>query len=167
MDEQIQASGGQNGSSLPAVREPAFRVVRRGYDSSEVDSYVSSLRRRIDDLEEMTSKDTAVNRALTAVGEEVAGILQQAHQTASDVLDGAQREGEHRVALATQEAREVTHRAEQRVRELDQDTEEILAERERIINDARELARQLLELAQGASERFPAALESDAYIDEP
>ena len=45
---------------------------------------------------------------------------------------------------------------EQRVKDLDADTDRIWIERHRIVDDARELAQQLLALADAAAERFPA-----------
>ena len=47
-------------------------------------------------------------------------------------------------------------RAEERVRELDAETDRIWAERHRIVEDTRELARELLTLTDSAADRFPA-----------
>jgi cell division septum initiation protein DivIVA len=165
MHEQIPAPPEPDDRSLPAIRDPDFKLVRRGYDSATVDVYVASLRQRIAELEAMGQANTAVSRALAQVGDEVVGILQEAHNTGTGVIEQARNQASEMVAAANREADDVTQRAENRVRELDEDTEEILAERERIINDARELARQLLELAQAASDRFPPALEQGTYVD--
>ncbi len=172
-----------SGPSLPATRDPEFALVRRGYDRSEVDAHIGSLRRRIDELEAridqlevMNSANAAVHQALERVGEEVTGILQTAHETANAITHGSQREADDRIRVATaeaaglvrvanDEAEEVTARAEQRVRELDLDTEAILGERERIVDDARELARQLLEMAQSALDRFPPSLGRGDYVE--
>jgi hypothetical protein len=48
------------------------------------------------------------------------------------------------------------------VTDLDSETDRIWAERHRIVEDARELASQLLGLADSAAERFPAATEETA-----
>jgi hypothetical protein len=54
------------------------------------------------------------------------------------------------------EAAQIKASAETKLKDLDADTDRIWAERHRIVDDARELARQLLELAETAAERFPA-----------
>jgi hypothetical protein len=57
---------------------------------------------------------------------------------------------------ARREAEEITREAEDRVKELDLETDRIWEERLRIVEDARELARQLETLADTAAQRFPA-----------
>jgi hypothetical protein len=47
------------------------------------------------------------------------------------------------------------------VTDLDSETDRIWAERHRIVEDARELATQLVALAESAGERFPAATEEN------
>jgi DivIVA domain-containing protein len=147
--------------------EPQFKMVVRGYDRFEVDAYVDRLHREIKDLEENRSASGAVRRALDQVGDEVAGILQQAHATASEVtttskrdaesrLEASRRESEERIEASKRDAVEITAAAENRLRELDLDTDRIWAERDRIVRDARDLARQLVELADAAAARFPA-----------
>ena len=114
-----------------------------------------------------SSPEAAVEHALEQFGQEVAGVLSRARETAHEITGSAQREADELMARTRAEAADITQRAERRVRELDLDAEAILAERDRIINDARDLARQLLSLAQTASDRFPASLEAapEAVID--
>ena len=50
--------------------------------------------------------------------------------------------------------------AEQRLKDLDSETDRIWAERHRIIGDTRGLAQDLLTLAESAGQRFPAADEA-------
>jgi hypothetical protein len=69
--------------------------------------------------------------------------------------------------MARREAVELVASAERRVRELDDETERIWAERHRIVDDARDLAAQLLALAHSAAERFPADEEDTASEEEP
>jgi DivIVA domain-containing protein len=150
-----------------APNEPEFRMVVRGYDRFEVDSYIDQLRRELIEAEEHRSPSSAVRRALEQVGDEVAGILQRAHETASEVTDSARREAEERLESSRRVADEriteaklgataLTAQAEAKIRELDIDTDRIWAERDRIVTDARDLARQLTALADAAAERFPA-----------
>ncbi len=136
--------------------EGQFTASRRGYDRDEVDAYVAQLQREIRELQaRKQTPDAAVRSALERVGDEVAAVLQQAHDSADDIVAAAKREGEQHRDRATREAAHVTAVAEQRLHELDLDTDRIWAERQRMVADARDLARQLTQLADLATERFP------------
>jgi DivIVA domain-containing protein len=167
MSEELTRSG-----------EGIFKPSRRGYDRVEVDAYVAQLHRRIHELQaRVSSPDVAVRSALERVGGEVAAVLQQAHDTADEIIAEAEAEAAARTAAADRQAAEVTAAAdehaaqvtaaadrhvaevtaaaEQRVHELDLDTDRIWSERERIMTDARDLSRQLQAVADLAAERFP------------
>jgi DivIVA domain-containing protein len=145
MSEELTRSG-----------EGIFKPSRRGYDRVEVDAYVAQLHRQIHDLQaQASSPDLAVRSALERVGGEVAGILQQAHDTADEIVAAAEADAAAHRAAAAKQAAEVTAAAEQRVHELDLDTDRIWSERERIMTDARDLSRQLQAVADLAAERFP------------
>ena len=88
------------------------------------------------------------------------GILQRAHETAEEITAQSRREGEDRLEHARIEAAEIVAAAHQRVKDLDADTDRIWVERHRIVDDARELAQQLMALAESAAERFPAVEEA-------
>jgi cell division septum initiation protein DivIVA len=141
-------------------------MVVRGYDREEVDAYIARLRHDLDIARDDHSPSGAVKRALDQVGDEVAGILQRAHETAGELTAGSKREAderimearraaEQRLADANAEAAAITAQAEARLREIDIDTDRIWAERDRIVKDARQLARQLMELADTAADQFP------------
>jgi DivIVA domain-containing protein len=142
MSEELMRSG-----------EGLFKPSRRGYDREDVDAYVAQLQREIRDLQTRNQTPDAAVRS--AVGQEVASVLKQAHDTADDIVATAKREGEEHRDHAARDAAHVTAVAEQRVHELDLDTDRIWGERERIMADARDLARQLDQLADLAAERFP------------
>ncbi len=93
--------------------------------------------------------------ALERVGAEVGDLLKQAHDTADEIVAAGQREADDHREQAARHAAHVTAVAEQRVHELDLDTDRIWGERERMVADARDLARQLNRLADLAAERFP------------
>lgn len=176
MSEQITAALEQvTDNPLPAPRDPEFRMVVRGYDRDEVDAHVAKLRRELEHERASRSPSAAVKRALEQVGEEVADILKRAHETAAELsvtsrreaderLEGARRAADERIAEAKVQAAAITAEAHARLRELDMDTDRIWAERDRIVADARELARQLTELADAAAERFPPE-EPDEVVD--
>jgi F0F1-type ATP synthase membrane subunit b/b' len=155
--------------------EADFPIVLRGYDRVAVDAYIRQARQMIDDLRATSSPEAAVRRALERVGEEVAGILQRAHDTAEKITTQSRSEAEDRLVAARGEAAkiqadaeaeleqarrdgvEIRAAAERKLTELDADTDRIWAERHRIVEDARELSRQLLGMADSAAERFPPA----------
>ena len=151
---------------VPEVADIDFPLSLRGYDRLAVDAYVRKTSQLVAELQATRSPEAAVRRALGRVGEEVSGILQRAHETAEQITSHSRVEAEERLESARREASEITSGANQRVADLDSETDRIWAERHRIVEDARELARQLLALADSAGERFPPAPE-DTSESEP
>lgn len=147
---------------VPDVANVSFPVVLRGYDRLAVDAYVRKTSQLVAELQATRSPEAAVRRALARVGEEVSGILQRAHETGEQITAQSRIEAEERLEGARREAGRITAGADQRLADLDSETDRIWAERHRIVEDARELARSLLELADSAAERFPAAPEEQA-----
>jgi cell division septum initiation protein DivIVA len=143
-----------------------FPVALRGYDRLAVDAYVQRASQLVAELQATRSPEAAVRRALERVGEQISGILQRAHETAEEITAQSRREAEDRLEKSRVEAREIEAAAHQRVRDLDVDTDRIWAERGRIVDDARELAQQLIALAETAAERFPPASETTPYDDD-
>ncbi len=138
-----------------------FPSALRGYDRVAVDEYVQQTRRLVAELQATRSPEAAVRRALERVGEQISGILQRAHETAEQITAQSRRESEDRLQQARNEAVEIAGAAQQRVRDLDADTDRIWLERQRIVSDAEDLAGQLLALAKTAAERFPSDAEAD------
>jgi hypothetical protein len=152
---------------VPAVADVDFPIVLRGYDRIAVDAYVRQTSQLVAELQATRSPEAAVRRALERVGAEVSGILQRAHDTAEEITSQSRREAEDRLEAARQEAVQITAAAGERVKELDAETDRVWGERLRIVEDARELARQLLALADSAVERFPAEEEASPSEEEP
>jgi DivIVA domain-containing protein len=148
-----------------AVVNADFPVALRGYDRIAVDAYVQQTAQLVAELQATRSPEAAVRRALERVGEQISGILQRAHDTAEEITAQSRREAEDRLEKARIEAAEIAAAAQRRVSDLDTDTDRIWSERHRIVDDARELAQQLIALAETAAERFPPA-ESSPYDDE-
>jgi hypothetical protein len=138
-----------------------FPLALRGYDRLAVDDYVRQTSQLVAELQSTRSPDAAIRRALERLGEQISGILQRAHDTAEQITTQSRADAEDRLVAAREEAVRITATAEQRVRDLDADTDRIWAERHRIVDDTKDLASQLLALAETASERFPAAEEAD------
>jgi cell division septum initiation protein DivIVA len=138
-----------------AVVNADFPVALRGYDRLAVDAYVQQTSQLVAELQATRSPEAAVRRALERVGEQISGILQRAHDTAEQITAQSRGEAEDRLEQARAEAREIAAAAEERVKDLDADTDRIWIERHRIVDDARDLASQLLALAETAAQRFP------------
>jgi DivIVA protein len=151
---------------VPMVADVDFPLALRGYDRLAVDAYVKKTSQLVAELQATRSPDTAIRRALERVGEEVSGILQRAHETAEGITSQSRSEAEDRLDAARKEAAEITAGADNRLKDLDAETDRIWAERHRIVEDTRELARQLLVLADTAAERFPPA-EDTGSTDMP
>jgi hypothetical protein len=147
--------------ALPIAADADFPIVLRGYDRIAVDAYVKRTSQLVAELQATRSPEAAVRRALERMGEQISGVLQRAHDTAEQITVQSRREAEERLQLARQEAHQITASAEDRLKELDVETDRIWAERHRIVDDARDLARQLLALAEEAVERFPPADTSE------
>ena len=139
-----------------------FPHALRGYDRIAVDAYVRKTSQLVAELQATRSPEAAVRRALARVGEQISGILQRAHDTSGQITAQSRSEAEDRLEAAREEAARVTAGAEQRAEDLDAETDRIWAERQQIVEDARELARHLLALAESAVDRFPAAEEPAA-----
>ena len=134
-----------------------FPIALRGYDRIAVDAYVEHATQLIAELQSTRSPEAAVRRALERVGEEIAGILQRAHDTADEITARSRAEAEDRLETARREAIELTADAERRVAELDAETDRIWSERHSIVTDVRDLAGRLTGLAEEALDRFPPA----------
>jgi hypothetical protein len=137
-----------------------FPVALRGYDRIAVDAYVRQTSQLVAELQATRSPEAAIRRALERVGEQISGILQRAHDTAEQITVQSRSEAEDRLEEARGEAALITAAAEQRLKELDAETDRIWAERQQIVEDTRELARQLVGLTDSAADRFPAADET-------
>ena len=153
---------------LPDVADVDFPRVLRGYDPLAVDAYVKKTTQLVAELQTTRSPEAAVRRALERVGEQISGILQRAHETAEQITTQSRREAEDRLEQAREEARQITASSEQRIKDLDADADRIWAERLRIVEDARELAAQLVALADDAAARFPPAEDTGSIppVDE-
>jgi cell division septum initiation protein DivIVA len=140
-----------------AVLNVDFPLALRGYDRLAVDEYVKQTSQLVAEIQATRSPEAAVRRALERVGEQISGILQRAHEAAGQITAQSRSEAEDRLEQSRREASQITQEAEQRVKDLDADTDRIWAERHRIVDDARGLATELLALAEAAAERFPPA----------
>jgi len=73
------------GSAGERVRQAEFPLAVRGYDRRAVDEFIAELTELVDELEGRQLREKVVHRALDEVGEQTAGILQSANETADEL----------------------------------------------------------------------------------
>jgi DivIVA domain-containing protein len=141
-------------SAAEQIRETTFPVVAmRGYDRRAVDDFLEWVIAVVSDLEVRQSRETVVQRALDEVGEETAGILQRAHETADEIAARSRSQAEGRIQRAEREAEILRRDAESYAEQVVVDTRLLWDERQRLIEDIRQLADEVLATADDAMER--------------
>jgi DivIVA domain-containing protein len=136
------------------VRAKAFPVGLRGYDRVAVDAWRDEIAKLIEDLESQAPRDTAVKRALEEVGQETASILQRAHEAAEELTTRSRSQAEGRLQRAEAEADETIKEAEGRAELLERDSKAIWEHRQRLLEELRQLADEVLAVADDAAERI-------------
>jgi DivIVA domain-containing protein len=157
-----------NRSRADEIGERSFPIVMRGYDRAAVDAFVQEVREMIADLESRQSQESVVQRALAEVGEETTGILQRAHETADEIAARSRSQAEGRIQRAEREADLVRRQAEAYSEQIVVDTRLLWEERQRLIEDIRQLADDVLNTADEAAERvsMPQMLSEEAAEDD-
>jgi DivIVA domain-containing protein len=136
------------------IREVEFPVVAmRGYDRRAVDEFVDQMIELVSELEGRQSREAVVQRALDEVGEETAGILQRAHETADEIAARSRAQAEGRLQRAEREAEIMRRDADAYAEQVVVDTRLLWEERQRLIEDIRQLADEVLATADDAIER--------------
>jgi cell division initiation protein len=135
------------------IANRTFPVAMRGYDRAAVDAFLEEVVQIITDLESRQTQDTVVQRAIAEVGEETAGILQRAHETAEEIAARSRAQAEGRIQRAEREADLLRQEADAYSEKIVFDTRVLWEERQRLIDDIRQLADDVLNTAEEASER--------------
>jgi DivIVA domain-containing protein len=167
---------------VPAeIRDVSFGAALGGYNRAQVDAYVERVNRAIAELEVSRSPENAVKLALDRVGEQTAGILQQAREAAAELTATALAEAEHAARRARVEAaeliehadtesrrllerseaesEELTARSRARLQELREEIEEARLEHRRVLEELRATAAELDAFAVQAEDGRPAPHE--------
>jgi cell division septum initiation protein DivIVA len=147
--------------------EPSrFPVAPLGYNRTAVDQHLADLERELSDLGRelatlRSERETpmSVTEELERIGEQTASILVVAHDKANETTRLAQEQAERCIAEAAANAVSITEEAKVRLSELDNETDAVWRERERLLEDVRAVSAALASLADQASERFPAAAD--------
>jgi cell division septum initiation protein DivIVA len=140
----------------------------RGYDRAAVDAFVEDVVELVRQLEGRQSHETVVQRALEEVGEETAGILQRAHEAADEIAARSRAQAEGRIQRAEREAELLRRDADAYSEKIVVDTKLLWEERQRLIEDIRQLAEDVLATAESASARvaIPQMLAEEEATEE-
>jgi cell division initiation protein len=156
-------------SRADEIANRTFPVAMRGYDRAAVDTFLQEVVQLITDLESRQTQDTVVQRAIAEVGEETAGILQRAHETAEEIAARSRAQAEGRIQRAEREAELLRQEADAYSEKIVYDTRILWEERQRLIDDIRQLADDVLGTAEEAAERvsMPEMIsEQDEVVEE-
>lgn len=140
-------------SATEEIADRTFPIVMRGYDRAAVDAFVQEVVQLVSELEGRQSQESVIQRALDEVGVETAGILQRAHETADEIAARSRAQAEGRIQRAEREAELLRQDADAYSEKLIVDTRLLWEERQRLIEDIRQLADDVLSTAEDAIER--------------
>ncbi len=138
------------------LREADFPLAVRGYDRRAVDEFLAEVTALVDELEGRQLRERVVQRALDEVGEQTAGILQRANETADELTTRSRSQAEGRLQRAEREAELLKAEADKYAEQVAVDTRKLWAEREQLLEEVRRLADEVLATAEDAVERFKA-----------
>jgi hypothetical protein len=161
LDESTEprATRARRQSAANEVLAAEFPVVMRGYDRVVVDTWREEIADLIERLEQRQPREAAVKRALDEVGRETAAILQRAHETAEEITSRSRAQADGRLRRAEGEAEIAAREAEERVARLEADALALWEERARLIEDMRQLADEVLGIADQALDRIAPPVE--------
>ncbi len=134
-----------------------FPLAPFGYNRTAVDEQIARLERELDELRAKHEPMGSITDELERIGEQTASILVVAHDKAQETTRLAEQQAERCVADAAANAVQITAEAKAKLRDLDAETDAVWRERERLLEDVRVVSTALANLADQASERFPAA----------
>jgi DivIVA domain-containing protein len=152
-------------SAAERLRAVSFPLAVRGYDRRAVDEFLEEVQALVADLESRQTREGVVQKALDELGEETAGILQRAHATADEITSRSRAQADGRLQRAEREAEIVRREADEYAEKVIVDTRLLWEERQRLIEDIRQLADEVLATADDAAERVKIP-EPIAAIDE-
>jgi DivIVA domain-containing protein len=152
--QEYRAARFNRESAADQLRDRSFPIVMRGYDRAAVDAFVQEVLELVADLESRQSDESVVQRKLEEVGEETAGILQRAHETADEIAARSRSQADGRLQRAEREADLVRQQADAYAEQIVTDTRLLWEDRQRLIEDLRQFADDTLTTADDALERL-------------
>jgi len=156
-------------SATERIANRQFPLAMRGYDRHAVDAFVQEVLQLVGELEGRQSRESVVQRALDEIGEETAGILQRAHETADEIAARSRAQAEGRIQRAEREAEMLREQADAYSEQIVIETRLLWEERQRLIQDIRQLADEVLATADDANERvtLPEVLAEPETEEDP
>jgi cell division initiation protein len=154
--EQPQENLPATDGAAELIRQAEFPLAVRGYDRHAVDDFLAQLSALVDELEGRQLRERVVQRALDEVGEQTAGILQRANETADELTVRSRAQAEGRLQRAEREAELLKTEADKYAEQVAVDTRKLWTEREQLLEEVRRLADEVLATAEDAVERFKA-----------
>ena len=151
---QTPSQGRFTRSAADDIAARQFPLAVRGYDRHAVDAFVQEVADLVADLESRQTRESVVQRALEEVGEQTATILQRAHETADEIAARSRAQAEGRLQRAEREAQMMREQADAYSEQIVVDTRLLWDERQRLIQDIRQLADEVLATAEDAAERI-------------
>jgi hypothetical protein len=149
--------------SAAAGAVPRFPLVRFGYSQADVERRLDELEREVadrerelDELRDQVKPPMSITEEIERIGEQTASILVVAHDQAHETTRRAQEQADRCIADAAANAVAMTADAKERLRELDDETDSVWRERERLLEDTRAVSERLGTLVDEALARFPA-----------
>lgn len=136
-----------------------FPTAALGYNRHAVDQRIAALETELERLREAVDPPVSITEEIERLGEQTASILVVAHDKAHETARAAQAKAARAVTEAAHNAERITAEAQRRLRVLDEETDAVWRERERLLDDVRTVSAALASLADDASARFPAAPE--------
>jgi len=133
----FQPDAGSGSRQLTARGLPAFQVVRRGYDPTQVDAYIPQLLARLEEAErarvelqrEVASLQRQAPPTFEQLGAEAATVLQEAGRSGEQLVEKARRRADTIVEGAQQQAEQirtdVTSKAQAVMAEANQAAEQV------------------------------------------
>ena len=140
---------------IAMVLDAEFPIALRGYERAAVDGYVRRVSRVIAELEASRSPQSAIRYALEQVGEQTRAILQQANDSADAITSKSRAEADERVQRAERESEAMKADAERRLVEIEDEIADLWQERQRLLEDMRDVSLRMHDVVVTASERQP------------
>jgi uncharacterized protein with HEPN domain len=140
---------------IAMVLDAEFPIALRGYERAAVDGYVRRVSRVIAELEASRSPQSAIRYALEQVGEQTRAILQQANDSADAITSKSRAEADERLQRAERESEALKEAAERRLAEIEDEVADLWQERQRLLEDMRDVSLRMHDVVVAAAERQP------------
>jgi cell division septum initiation protein DivIVA len=149
--------------ALEEVGEQVADILKRAHATAEE----LTTKSRAEATERLESSRREAGETLSSARAEAERTLADARAEADRLVHEAQAQAEAERRRARADVERITADGEQRVKDLDADADRIWVERQRILDDVRELAARLELVAESAADRFPPEEELAETVAHP